>query len=134
MRNEVNYRYLSSNNWASGQDLDIYSQVRWTNNKASLIAYVRDDGTKRALKEVRIYYRTTPSGAWTDGGVMTKSGDTYTYDFTGKFTSGTTVYWMARLTRDGVTQAAFCPAKYYQPANNPNSASQPYGYWTNKIT
>lgn len=134
LRNEVNYRYLSSNNWASGQDLDIYSQVRWTNNKASLIAYVRDDGTKRALKEVRIYYRTTPSGAWTDGGVMTKSGDTYTYDFTGKFTSGTTVYWMARLTRDGVTQAAFCPAKYYQPANNPNSASQPYGYWTNKIT
>lgn len=133
LRNEVNYRYLSSKNWTSGQDLDIYSQVQWNNNTASIIAYIRDDGAKKSLSEVRMYYRTTPSGAWTDGGTMTKSGDTYSYDFGSLFPSGTTVYWMARLTRSGVSQTAFCPAKYYQPTSNPNSTSYPYGYWTNTI-
>lgn len=134
LRNEVNYRYLSSSNWASGQDLDIYSQVRWNNNTPSIIAYIRDDGVKKSLAEVRMYYRTTTSGAWTDGGPMTKSNDTYTYDFNDIFSTGTTVYWMVRLTRSGVSQTAFCPAKYYQPANNPNASVNPYGYWTNTMT
>lgn len=134
LRNEVNYRYLTSSHWASGQDLDIYSQVRWNNNTPSIIAYIRDDGAKKSLSEVRMYYRTTTSGAWTDGGVMTKSGDTYTYNFNGKFSTGTTVYWMVRLTRSGVSQTAFCPAKYYQPANDPNASANPYGYWTNTMT
>ena len=46
----------------------------------------------------------------------------------------TTVYWMVRLTRSGVSQTAFCPAKYFHPANNPNSSSYPYGYWTNTMS
>ena len=108
-------------------------KVQWNNNTASIIAYIRDDGAKKSLSEVRMYYRTTPSGAWIDGGTMTKSGDTYSYDFGSLFPSGTTVYWMARLTRSGVSQTAFCPAKYYQPTSNPNSTSYPYGYWTNMI-
>ena len=49
LRNEVNYRYLTSNNWASGQDLDIYSQVRWNDNKPSIIAYIRNDGAKQSF-------------------------------------------------------------------------------------
>jgi len=133
LRNEVNYRYLSSTNWNSGQDLDIYAQVRWNSNTPSIIAYVRNDGAKETLGEVRMFYRTTTSGAWTDGGVMSKSGDTYSYNFNGKFSVGTSVQWMVRLIRSGVTQAAFCPAKYYQPANNPNSTSYAYGYWTNTM-
>lgn len=134
LRNEVNYRYLSSSNWGSGQDLDIYSQVRWNNNTPSIIAYIRDDGAKKPMSEVRMYYRTTSSGKWIDGGLMTKSGDTYTYNFNGKFSCGTTVYWMVRLTRSGVSQAAFCPAKYFHPDSDPNKPSQPYGYWTNTMT
>lgn len=132
-RNEVNYRHLSSSSWASGQDLDIYSQVRWNDNRPSIIAYVRDETGKTALSEVYMFYRTTPTGKWTEGGVMTKSGDTYTYDFNGKFPKGTTIYWMVRLTRSGVPQPAFCPAKFYQPDKNPNGPSAAYGYWTNKM-
>ena len=134
LRNKVNYRYLSSSNWGAGQDLDIYSQVRWNNNTPSIIAYIRNDGDKKPMSEIRMCYRTTTSGAWTDGGVMTQSGDTYTYNFNGKFSTGTTVYWMVRLTRSGVSQTAFCPAKYFHPANNPNSSSYPYGYWTNTMS
>lgn len=134
LRNKVNYRYLSSSNWGAGQDLDIYSQVHWNNNTPSIIAYIRNDGDKKPMSEVRMCYRTTTSGAWTGGGVMTQSGDTYTYNFNGKFSTGTTVYWMVRLTRSGVSQTAFCPAKYFHPANNPNSSSYPYGYWTNTMS
>lgn len=133
-RNEVNYRHLSSANWNAGQDLDIYGQVRWNNNVPSIIAYAHDENGKTALTEVRMYYRTTASGAWTDGGLMTKSGDTYSYNFNGKFPTGTTVYWMVRLTRGTISQRAFCPAKYYQPTSNPNSSSYAYGYWTNTMS
>lgn len=133
-RNEVNYRHLSSANWNAGQDLDIYGQVRWNNNTPSLIAYAHDETGTKALTEVRMYYRTTISGAWTDGGVMTKSGNTYSYNFNGKFSTGTTVYWMVRLTRGTISQRAFCPAKFYQPTSNPNSSSYAYGYWTNTMS
>lgn len=135
LRNEVNYRYTT--NWNSGRDLDIYALVQWNAsgaNTPSLIAYVRNDGAKEPLSEVRMYYRTTTSGAWTDGGVMTKSGDTYSYNFNGKFARGTTVYWMVRLKRSGVSLAVFCPAKFYQPDNNPNASSYAYGYWTNVMS
>jgi len=133
LRNEVNYRHLSSTNWNSGKDLDAYAQVQWNGNIASITAYIRNDGIKEYFSEVRMYYRTTTSGAWTDGGNITRSGDIYNFDFTGKVPSGTKVYWMIRLIRSGITQAAFCPAKFYQPDNNPNASSYAYGYWTNTV-
>ena len=92
-----------------------------------------DDGTKRNFDEVRMYYRTTTSGTWTDGGAITRSGDTYSYNFAGKVASGTSVQWMMRLKRSWVNQTAFCPAKYYQPNNDPNATTYPYGYWTNTV-
>lgn len=133
-RNQPNYRHLSQSCWKSGMDLDIFSQVNWKDNIASLTAYIMNEGLKEDLAEVRIYYRTTSSGAWTDGGTMNKSGDTYTYDFSGKFSRGTNVYWMVRLKRSGINQAAFCPAKYHQPNNNPNSSALPYAYLLSQIT
>lgn len=133
-RNQPNYRHLSQSCWKSGMDLDIFSQVNWKDNIASLTAYIMNEGQKEDLAEVRIYYRTTSSGAWTDGGTMNKSGDTYTYDFSGKFSRGTNVYWMVRLKRSGINQAAFCPAKYHQPNNNPNSSALPYAYLLSQIT
>lgn len=133
-RNEVNYRHLiGSSYWNGVRDLDIYAQVEWSVSTASLIAYAKDEHGKTALEEVRMFYRTTPSGAWTDGGTMSKSGDTYSYNFSGKVPKDSTVYWMVRLKRTGVAQVAFCPAKYYQPASNPNSTSYAYGYWQNVV-
>ena len=134
LRNEINYRHLSSTNWNSGKDLDVYAVVSWDYNIASFTAYIRNDGAKEPFGEVRIYYRTTTSGAWTDGGVLTNNGDFYSFDFSKVVPSGTTVQWMVRLTRTGVTQAAFCPAKFYQPSNNPNSVAYAYGYWTNTVS
>ncbi|MGN7454306.1 M23 family metallopeptidase [Paenibacillus pasadenensis] len=133
LRNEVNYRHLSSSNWSSGKDLDAYSVVAWNSNIASFTAYIRNDGTKESFSEVRIYYRTS-AGSWTDGGVMNKSGDVYSYNFTGKVSSGTSVQWMFRMLRSGVSQAAFGPAKFYQPDNNPNASSYAYSYFTNTVT
>lgn len=135
LRNEINYRHLSASNWNSGKDLDAYATVQWNNNsKAVITAYIRNDGAKEYFSEVRMFYRTTTSGAWTDGGVVPRSGDVYTYNFAGKVPSGTNVQWMMRLTRSGVSQAAFCPAKFYQPDNNPNATSYAYAYWTNKVS
>lgn len=133
-RNEPNYSYLASNKWASGKDLDIYSQAKWSNNTASLVAYIRDDGVKRDLAEVRIYYRGTQTGSWIDGGVMSKNGDVYSYNFKGIYPTGSNVYWMVRLTRTGISQAAFAPAKFFQPDNNPNASAYAYEYWVNTIT
>ncbi|PTQ57067.1 MAG: hypothetical protein BSOLF_2218 [Candidatus Carbobacillus altaicus] len=134
LRNELNYRHLSSTNWNSGKDLDAYAQVQWNNNNtASITAYIMNDGVKEHFSDVRMYYRTTTSGAWTDGGAITRSGDIYNYNFSGKVPSGTTVQWMMRILRSGVSQAAFCPAKFYQPDNNPNASSYAYGYWTNTV-
>lgn len=134
LRNEVNYRHLSSTNWNSGKDLDAYALVQWNNGSiASFTAYIRDDGVKRDFSEVRMYYRTGTSGAWTDGGKISKTGDVYSYDFSQVVPRGTTVQWMIRMTRSGVSQTAFGPAKYYQPNNNPNASSYPYGYWTNTV-
>lgn len=134
LRNEPNYSYLASSKWASGKDLDIYSQAKWSNNTASIVAYIRDDGVKRDMAEVRIYYRSKPSGTWTDGGLMSKNGDTYSYSFKGIYPAGTNVYWMVRLIRSGVSQAAFAPAKFFQPNNNPNASAYAYGYWVNTMT
>ncbi|OBR68200.1 hypothetical protein A7K91_10295 [Paenibacillus oryzae] len=133
LRNEVNYRHLSSTNWNSGKDLDAYSVVAWNNNTASFTSYIRNDGAKEYFSEVRMYYRTS-SGTWTDGGALTRSGDVYSYNFTGKVPSGTSVQWMFRMIRSGVSQAAFSPAKFYQPNNNPNASSYPYEYWTNTVS
>lgn len=133
LRNEVNYRHLSSTNWNSGKHLDAYAQVQWNSNTASITAYIMNDGVKEYFSEVRIYYRTTTSGTWTDGGAITRSGDIYSYNFTGKVPSGTSVQWMMRIQRSGVSQAAFCPAKFFKPDNNPNSSSYAYGYWTNIV-
>ena len=56
------------------------------------------------------------------------------YAFKGIYPAGTNVYWMVRLTRSGVSQAAFAPAKFFQPNNNPNASAYAYGYWVNTMT
>jgi murein DD-endopeptidase MepM/ murein hydrolase activator NlpD len=135
LRNEPNYRYLASTSWNSGKDLDAYALVEWKNgNTVSISSYIMNDRVKEYFSEIRMYYRTTTGGLWTDGGVITRSGDNYSYNFSGKISSGTAVQYMMRITRSGISQVAFCPAKFYQPASNPNSSSYAYGYWTNTVS
>lgn len=135
LRNEVNYRYLANENneWNAGKDLDIYAYVSWDHGTASLDAYIMNDGYKEDLAAVEMYYRTTPSGKWIEGGTMQKSGDTYSYNFREVLPTGTTVYWMVRLTRSGISQRAFCPAKYFQPDADPNYSAEPYDFFTNVV-
>ncbi len=135
LRNEVNYRYLANENneWNAGKDLDIYAYVSWDYGTASLDAYILDDCVKKDLAEVRMFYRLTTSGEWIDGGIMQKSGDTYSYNFREILPRGTTVYWMVRLTRSGISQRAFCPALYRRPAADPNEPIEPYAYFTNVV-
>ena len=87
-----------------------------------------------ALCSLMELHRSKSSGTWTDGGLMSKNGDTYSYSFKGIYPAGTNVYWMVRLTRSGVSQAAFAPAKFFQPNNNPNASAYAYGYWVNTMT
>ncbi|MDR1736370.1 MAG: M23 family metallopeptidase [Oscillospiraceae bacterium] len=132
-RNEPYYRHTSS--WNAGKALDAYSLVEWTSNTASFYAYVMDDGTASAFSEVKLYYRTTNGGTWTEvAAPLTHSNYKYSYNFTGKVPPGTAVQWMFRLTRSGVTEKAFGPAKYYQPPANPNSSPLTYAYWTNIVS
>jgi hypothetical protein len=50
-----------------------------------------NDGVKQYFSEVRMFYRTTTSGPWTDAGALTRSGDTYSFNYTGIVPAGTTV-------------------------------------------
>ena len=133
LRNEVNYRHLPADKWNSGKDLDIYAYVSWDYGTASLDAYIMNDGYKEDLAAVEMYYRLTPSGEWIEGGAMQKSGDTYSYNFREILPRGTTVYWMVRLTRSGISQRAFCPALYRWPAADPNEPVEPYAFFTNVV-
>ncbi len=132
-RTEPNYRHLSSSYWNSGKDLDSYSAVTWSNNTAYFTAYEMTVGDKDYF-EVNLFYRTVTGGTWIDGGVLTRSGDDYRYDFTGKFPVGTNVQWMFRLKLSDVSQNAFGKAKFFKPDNNPNATTNAYAYWSNTIT
>ena len=135
VRNEINYRWQTS--WDEGRRLDSYSWATWTSNKAGITAYFADEtSTNIAAAEVRIYYRAAGTSAYTDGGTMTKSGDKYTYNFAGKYTAGTTVQWLVRIQRPGLSvySYAWAPAKFIEPAANPNSSSYVYAYYSNTIT
>lgn len=132
-RNEPSYRHLSSANWNAGKALDAYSLVTWNNNTAAFNSYIIDNGAPTHFSEVMLYYRTT-SGNWTEIGPLSQTNYNYSYNFTGKVSSGKKVQWMFRLTRDGASPRAFGPAKFYNPADDPNSVAYAYAYWENSVT
>jgi len=85
-----------------------------------------------------VYHRSAGTSTWTDGGVVTgNSSNAYSYNFTGKYPSGTSVQWMFRMIRSGlgtdVYKYCWSPAKFVQPDPNPNSNSYSYGYYTNTM-
>jgi hypothetical protein len=138
-RNEINYRWTSY--WCNGEDLDSFKQVNWNwdngLNTARITIYFMDDPYKYiSPSEVEIFHRKAGTSTWTDGGSMYYKGNyIYEYYFYGKYPSGTTINWLVRIKRSGLSVYSYCwaPAKYDQPDPNPNSTSNPYAYYTNTI-
>lgn len=136
-RNEVNYRWTSS--WSGGKDVDAFSNQLWYNSTstAQVTAYFKDENGTYTPAEVRIFHRQHGTSTWTNGGTMTNAGNyTYTYSFTGRYPSGTSVDWLVRIQRSGLgTKYSYCwaPAKYSQPAPTPSSAYQ-YPYYQNTVS
>ena len=142
-RNETLYRHAKS--WEYGRNCDVFSQVGWNGGSAQVTVVFSGSGNTHREKpaEVRLYYRTTPTGAWIDGGTMSNSGSStdfvYTYDFTKKtsLASGTTIYWMVRIKRNNSNISypyMWCPAQFYRPASDPNATTQRYAYRTNILS
>jgi len=136
-RNEVNYRWTS--NWNYGKDVDSFKQVEWnSNNTAAITIYFMDyPYTYISPSEVIIFYRQNGTSTWTNGGSMTYIGNyKYSYSFSGKYPTGTSINWLVRIKRSGLGSFySYCwaPAKYDQPDPNPNSTSYPYAYYINTI-
>jgi len=138
-RNEINYRWTSY--WCNGKDLDSFKQVNWNwdngLNTAQITIYFMDDPYYYIQpSEVRIFHRKAGTSTWTDGGSMYYKGNNiYEYYFYGKYPAGTSINWLVRIKRSGLSGYSYCwaPAKYDQPDPNPNSTSYPYAYYTNTI-
>jgi len=134
-RNETFYRNASA--WNYGRNVDVYSQCQWNSNTAKITAVFSawDNDNDEIPAEVRIYHRKAGTSSWTDGGVMSRNGFDYTYDFSGKYSSGTSVEWLVRIKRNvGVSRPyAWAPSKYYNPDPNPNATSYRYAYFTNTV-
>ena len=138
-RNEINYRWTSY--WCNGEDLDSFKQVNWNwdngLNTAQITIYFMDDPyTYISPSEVEIFHRKAGTSSWTDGGSMYYKGNyIYEYYFYGKYPAGTSINWLVRIKRSGLSVYSYCwaPAKYNQPSPNPNSTSNPYAYYTNTI-
>lgn len=136
-RNETQYRWTTE--WNGGRDTDSFSRVLWnypSANCAAITAYFKDSGGNSLPAEVRIFHRSAGTSAWTDGGLMTYAGSyVYTYNFTGRYPAGTSINWLVRIQRGGLTVYSYCwaPAKYDQPDPNPNATAYPYAYYTNTI-
>ena len=134
-RNEVNYRFTSY--WNSGRDVDVFSREQWSSATCQITIYFKDNGVTKYPDEVRIYHRKNGTSTWTDGGAMTKSGSIYSYNFSGKYPSGTTINWLVRIRRGDQTgdyyRWCFAPAKYDHPNINPNATSYKYAYFTKTL-
>ena len=133
-RNEVCYRWTS--NWNGGKDVDSFSNVQWNNPSCQITAYFKDENGVYAPGEVKIFHRQHGISTWTDGGLMTNAGNyNYTYNFSGKYPSGTQIDWLVRIKRSGLSVYSYCwaPAKFDQPDPNPNATSYAYAYYLNTL-
>lgn len=133
-RTEMNYRWTSY--WNYGKDIDVFSNVQYGSNTAQITAYFKDEAGTYTPGEVRIFHRKTGTSAWTDGGLMTNTGNyVYTYNFTGKYAAGTSIQWMVRMQRAGLSVYSYCwaPAKFDQPDPNPNSTAYTYAYYSSTV-
>lgn len=137
-RNETFYRD-SGTPWENGKRVDVWSQSQWNSGKIAKITAVfsgAGNTHNEAPAEVRIFHRKNGTTNWTDGGIMTKSGHDYTYQFsTSTYPVGTKVDWMVRIKRSGISYPyVWAPAKYNQPDPNPNATTNKYAFFSNTIS
>lgn len=135
-RNEICYRWTS--NWNGGKDVDVFSNVQWNSGSSCAITICfNDTGYSSTPSDVRVFHRTHGTSIWTDGGTMSFAGNNkYTYSFSGKYPSGTSIDWLVRITRPGLGSSyCYCwaPAKFDQPNPNPNAVANPYAYYQNTL-
>lgn len=134
-RNETLYRNTSE--WEYGRYLDTFSVVGWTNGRiASVVLSFSGSGNTHTEKpkQAQIYYRKEGDLSWIGPYNMTNSnGYTYSYDFSDTVTSGTTIEWLVRYRRSSPSTYMFCPAKFYNPSSNPNTAGYSWAYVTNTV-
>jgi len=101
-RNETFYRNASA--WNNGRNVDVFSQIQFNGGRTAKVTAVfsgSDNSNTEIPAEVRIYHRAAGTTAWTDGGLMTRSGYDYTYTFsTATYPVGTNVQWVVRIKRN----------------------------------
>lgn len=134
-RNETNYRWTT--NWNGGKAADSYSNVQWNSPSCQITVYFNTtSGLPESPGEVRIFHRQHGTTTWTDGGLMTNAGSyNYTYNFSGKYASGTSINWLVRIKRSGLSVYSYCfaPSMYVQPDPNPNAPANAYPYYQNTL-
>lgn len=139
VRNEPYYRTITA--WDNGRLLDFMSNSTWdsTNHVAATYCYAADEVSQNeavAQGDVVFYHRLT-AGAWS-ATVGTKSGNRFSIDLTGVYSSGSQIQWMVRCSRTskiGVANPywAFEPPKFAQPDFNPNATAQLYRYFASTM-
>lgn len=137
VRNEPYYRTVAS--WDYGKMLDFISYSTYNSNTASVYAYAHDETGKQTVNagDVTIFHRKAGTATWT-AATATKSGDQFTYNFTGVYPAGTSIQWMARANRSSIKATAsmywaFHNPKFAQPDYNPNATAYTYDYFTNTV-
>ena len=82
----------------------------------------------------QIYYRVKGSTIWIGPYNMTNStGYVYSYDFRNLVSSGTEIEWVVRYRRSSPSAYVWAPAKFYNPASDPNGSTQKWAYATNTV-
>jgi len=137
VRNEPYYRGNATYDY--GRRLDFTSLSTFSGNIAALYAYGHDENGKNDVVQgdVVIFHRKSGTATWT-AATATKSGDKFSYNFTGVYPAGTSIQWMARAVRTSIkTQIsyhwAFHNPKFNQPDFNPNATAYAYDYFTNTV-
>ena len=135
-RNEVNYRWTSY--WNYGRDVDSFSNVQWNWPSCNITVYFKDESGTYKAQEVVIWHREHGTSTWTFGGSMVYEDNyTYSYDFSSRYSGGTTIDWLVRMRRPNLPSGTYpycwAPAKYDCPDPNPNNASYSYVYYKNTL-
>lgn len=134
-RNETLYRHASP--WNYGRNCDTFSQLQWNNNTtaaATLVFSGAGNPHNEKPYSAQIYYRVKGSTTWIGPYNMTNStGYVYSYDFRNLVSSGTEIEWVVRYRRSSPSAYMWAPAKFYNPASDPNGSTRKWAYATNTV-
>ena len=111
--------------------------MQWNNNTTAAVTLVFSGaGNPHNEKpySAQIYYRVKESTIWIGPYNMTNStGYVYSYDFRNLVSSGTEIEWVVRYRRSSPSAYMWAPAKFYNPASDPNGSTRKWAYATNTV-